>query len=61
MNEYIDRAVQLKDKDIDLHGHISELYLKADESSNRPKDLYRVQWDSGYTGICEIKQLILKD
>jgi hypothetical protein len=67
-NEYIDISAQLKfdKKDIalnlpPLYGVVKELYLAADEEKARPDDLYRVLWETGKTGICTIKQLILKD
>ena len=57
-SEFIDKRVQLKDKDQELFGRVKSLHLLADESYNRPKDLYRVLWDDGKVGICELKQLI---
>jgi hypothetical protein len=59
-DEFIGKRVKLKDKEIELYGFIKELHLAADESYTRPKDLYRVAWDNGKTGICEIKNIIIQ-
>ena len=58
MENYINKRVQLKDKEYaHLVGTIQELYLLADERRNRPNNLYWVLWDNGRRGVCEIKQL----
>ena len=53
----VGNRVSLKDRP-EYVGVVKELHLEANEEKGRKKDLFKVLWDKGTTGIVEIKDLI---
>ena len=49
--------VKLKKHKEELTGTLEGLYLKS-ELPHRPRDLYRVLWDNGKSGIVELKDIV---